>query len=101
MSQTASLSAHLDPEVVEAGLGVGVLEQHELQGRIGDGEVRVAGLALGGLGGEELRVEVDRLVDVGDVEGELDSGHGVILRTGNLWTTVNVSTIVDGCNHLP
>ena len=76
MSQTASLSRHLDAEVVEARLGVGVLEEHELQGRVGDGEVRVPGLALGGLGGEELRVEVDRLVDVGDVESELDSGHG-------------------------
>ena len=72
----------LDAEVVEASVGVGLLEEHELEGRVGDGEVGVAGLALGRLGGEELRVEVDGLVDVGDVEGELDSGHGDGLRFG-------------------
>ena len=67
----------LDAEVVEPAVGAGLLEQDELQGRVGDGEVGVAGLALVRLGGEELRVEGDGLVDVGDVEGELDTGHGV------------------------
>ena len=63
----------LDAEVVQAGLGAGVLEQHELERGIGDGEVRVARAALGRLGGEQLRVKVDGLVDVRDVECELDS----------------------------
>ena len=50
----------LDAEVVErAGLAV-ALDQHELQRRLGDGEVGVARPDLGRLGGEELRVEVDR-----------------------------------------
>ena len=40
-----------------------------------DGEVGVAGAALGRLGVEQLGVEGDRGVQVGDVEGELDSGH--------------------------
>src|SRR5438477_209383 len=65
-------------QVVQAGLGVGVLEEHELQRWIGDGEVGVAGLALVGLGCEQLRVEGDRGVDVRDVEGELYTGHGTL-----------------------
>ena len=66
----------LDAEVVE-GAAFGAFEQHELERWVGDGEVGVAGLALGRLGGEQLRVELDGLVDVGDVESELDAGHGV------------------------
>ena len=64
---------HFDAEMVEPALGVGVLEEHELQRRIGDGEVGVAGLALVRFGGEQLRVEGDGVVDVGNVQGELDS----------------------------
>ena len=51
------------------------IAQHQLERRLGDGEVGVAGLALGRLDPEELAVEGDRLVDVGDVEGQLDSRH--------------------------
>ena len=53
--------------------------QHELQRRLGEGEVGVAGAALGGLGAEEPGVERDGLVHVVDVESELESGHRVLL----------------------
>ena len=51
--------------------GARTLDEHELQRRLGDREVGVAGPALGGFGREELRVELDRGVEVGHVEGEL------------------------------
>ena len=54
----------------DPGLAV-ALDQHQLQRRLGDGEVGVAGADLGRLGREELRVEVDRVVEVGHVQGEL------------------------------
>src|SRR5690606_17957102 len=64
----------LHAEVVERPAAL-AFDEHQLERRVGDGEVGVARLPLGGLGGEELRVEVDGLVEVGHVEGELDSGH--------------------------
>ena len=51
-------------------------EQDQLERRIGDGEVGVPVADLGRLGPEQLGVELDRGVEVGDVEGELDTGHG-------------------------
>ena len=63
----------LDTEVVEATCVVGVLEQHEFERWILDGEVCVTRLALDGFDTEELRVEVDGFVDVADVEGELQA----------------------------
>jgi hypothetical protein len=65
----------LDPEVVDRAGFAGALEQHQLQRRVRDREVGVAGLALGGAGAEHPRVEVDGLVEVGHVEGELET-HG-------------------------
>jgi DNA-binding transcriptional ArsR family regulator len=66
-----SLRTHLDAEVVQrpdgagpTGIGVGGLEQDQLQRRVGDGEVGVAGAALGRLGLEQLAVEGDRGVQV-------------------------------------
>ena len=38
-----------------------------------DCEIRIAGLALVGLGGEELGVEGDGLVDIGHVQGKLEA----------------------------
>jgi hypothetical protein len=68
---------HLHAQVVEgAARLLRVLDEHQLEGRVGDGEVGVAGTTLGGLGAEELAVEVDGGLQVGDVEGELDTGHG-------------------------
>ena len=63
----------LDAEVVERAALAGVLDQHQLERRLGDREVGVAGAALGRLGVEEAAVEVDGGVDVVDVEGELDA----------------------------
>src|ERR1700678_4140747 len=75
-------SLHLDAEVAEGVLdamspALGLLNQDQLQRRVGDGEVGVSGLTLGRFGPEQLGVELDRRVDVGDIEGELDSGHQV------------------------
>jgi hypothetical protein len=64
-------------EVVEATALAAVLHQDQLERRVRDGEVGVAGPHLGWLGTEELAVEADRLVQVVDVEGELyAAGHG-------------------------
>ena len=70
----------LDAQVVDAATLAGVLNEDELEGRLGDGEVGVAGAELGRLGAEQLAVEGDGLVEVLDVEGELDAGHGCHLR---------------------
>jgi hypothetical protein len=70
----------LDTEVVRRAASAGALDEDELQRRFGDGEVGVAGSPLGRLGTEQLRVELDGLVDVGDVEGELHAGHAEYLR---------------------
>lgn len=56
--------------------GVGVLEQDKLQRRVGDGEVRVAGTFLAGLGPEHVAVHADGRGQVGDVEGELNVAGG-------------------------
>jgi hypothetical protein len=67
----------LDAEVVQAAALAGVLQQHELERRLGDGEVGIPGPHLGGLGAEQLAVERDGLTQVIDVEGELHTtGHG-------------------------
>ena len=70
----------LDAQVVQGAALAGVLNEDELEGRLGDGEVGVAGAELGRLGTEQLAVEGDGLVEVLDVEGELDAGHGCHLR---------------------
>ncbi len=49
------------------------LDEDELQRRLGNGEVGVAGLALRGFRSEELAVEPDGLLEVVDVESELDT----------------------------
>src|SRR5450755_3181605 len=67
--------ADLDAEMVEAAALARVLQQDELQRRLGDGEVGVAGTALSRLGTEQLAVERYGLLDVIDVEGELHAGH--------------------------
>ena len=65
----------LDSEMVQRAGLAGALDEHELQGRLGDREVRVAGPDLRRLGAEELRVEADRGLEVGHVQCELDPGH--------------------------
>jgi len=71
---------HLNPQVVQrthdAAASTGrVLDQDQLERRLGDGEVGIAGLALGRFGTEELRVEVHSGVNIRDVESELYAGH--------------------------
>ena len=58
---------YFDAEVVEGAALAGVLQQDELERRLGDGEVGLAGPALGGPGAEQPGVEADGLVDVVDV----------------------------------
>jgi len=65
--------ADLDAEVIDGAALAGLLEQHEFEGRIGDGEVGVALTPLGWRRGEQPRVEVDGGIQVFDVEGQLDS----------------------------
>jgi hypothetical protein len=67
--------------VVEGAAVAGVLDEDQLERWLDDGEVGVARLALGGLGVEEATVEGDGLLEVVDVEGELDTGHEVLLRS--------------------
>jgi hypothetical protein len=57
--------------VVQGAALAGVLQQDQLERRLGDGEVGVAGPALGGPGAEQLGLEADGFVDVVDVQREL------------------------------
>ncbi len=66
----------LDAEMVQRSRITVTLDEHELERRLGDGEVGVARAELGRFGGEQLGVEVDRVVEVRDVQGELHSAHG-------------------------
>src|ERR1017187_9401180 len=67
----------LDAQVIEGPRCLsGILDQDQLERRIGDGEVGVAGHALRWFRVKQLLIEVDRLVDVGHVESKLDTGHG-------------------------
>ena len=99
LGQPGDLGVHgvagldLDAEVVDRAALAGVLQQHQLQRRLGDGEVRIAGLHLGGRGVEQLGVERDRLVEVIDVESELHTGHE---QPPTLWTYIELS---DGAHH--
>src|SRR6266700_6136909 len=70
-----------DAEVVQGAALAGVLQQDQLERRLGDGEVGVAGPALGRLGAEQLGVEADGLVDVVDVQRELHPRHGNLPMT--------------------
>ena len=61
---TSSVDSHLDAEVVQRSGRACALDEHQLQRRLGDREVRVPGAELGRLGREELRVEADGGVEV-------------------------------------
>ena len=68
-------------EVLEVGLlGLGVLEQDQLEWRVGHLEVGVAGATLVRLDLEQRRVELDRGLQICDVERELNSRHVTILH---------------------
>ena len=57
-----------------------VLEEHEFERWLFDGEVGVARLDLGRFGLEELRVELDRFIETRNVQRELKSRHGYSYR---------------------
>ena len=63
----------LHAQVVDGPALARVLQQHQLERRIGDGEVGITVLELGRLGVEQLGVEGDRLVEIVDIEGELNA----------------------------
>ena len=63
-------AVYLDSKMVD-GVSIASLEQNKLEGWILDDEVGVAGLGLVGLGGEELAVKLDGLIEVVDIESEL------------------------------
>ena len=75
-------------------------EQHQLQRGLVDREVGIARPGLGGADTEHAGVEVDGLIQVGDVEGQLQSHDSLLfhrhssMRLG--WTIANPSTIVNG-----
>ena len=60
---------HLHPEVIDGAALTGVLQKHQLQWRLRDGEVGVAGFHLGRGRSEQLAVEGDGGVQVIDIEG--------------------------------
>jgi DNA-binding transcriptional ArsR family regulator len=64
--------------VVEAAALAGVFQQHQLERRVGDREIGVAGPELGRAGAEQLGAELDGLADVVDVEGELHAAQPTI-----------------------
>src|SRR5260370_1079158 len=68
---------HLHAEVIHhRRLPLLAFEEHQLQRRLGDGEVCIARAALSRPGAEQPGVEVDRRLKVSDPERELDTGHG-------------------------
>ena len=71
--------SNLNPEMVERARVAYSLDQNELQGRVGNGEVGVPVPHLGRFGGEQLGIELDRGVEIRHIEGQLHSGHGALL----------------------
>jgi len=88
----------LDPKVIQGSSdslssSLGVLNEHELERRLSDREVRVPGHQLRGASTEELGVEVDRGVEIRDVESELDTRH--LSLHIFIVVDVNISTTID------
>lgn len=69
----------LDTQVVDGAVFAPTFGQHELQRRVGDGEVRIATLELGRRRGEQFGLVLDGRLEVVDIHGELESGHGLSL----------------------
>jgi hypothetical protein len=96
--------AYLDAQVVEGTrhpipTSGWVLDQDQLEWGFSDDEIGITGPALGGLGGEELGVEVDRSVDVRDVESKLYTSHGrppLALMTIDTLSMLDTFTNVNG-----
>jgi hypothetical protein len=78
--------ADLDAQVVDrAARPVTWRVQHQLEGRVIHGEVRVAGAQLGGRA-EQPGVERDSSVEVADVDRQLDARHPVTSEDQNEWS---------------
>jgi hypothetical protein len=75
----------LDAQVVESSALAVAGDQDELERRLRDGEVGIAGSDLRRSRAEELGVEGDRVIEVGDVERQLDSTHGSSTISGVHW----------------
>src|SRR5580704_7013060 len=93
-----------DAQVVQGAALARVLQQDQLERRLGDGEVGVAGPALGRLGAEQSGVEGDRLVDVVDVQRELHPRHGnlrKILTPVYLLSPPSLPQDIDCCQYRP
>ncbi len=61
----------LDTEVIQGATLARVLQKNQLEWRLINGEVGIAGATLGRLSPEQFGVEGNHLIDVIDVEGEL------------------------------
>jgi ArsR family transcriptional regulator len=87
--------------VIHPGLLAGrPLEKDELERGLGDGEVGVAGPSLGRLDVEQLRVELDRLFEIGDAQGELDAGHsGFLSGCFDVCRCRTLPRCFDGCQY--
>src|SRR5262249_51542226 len=82
----------LDAQVIErTGLPVAG-DEDQLHGRFGHREVGVARTNLGRFGAEQLRVEVDGLVEIGHVQGQLHPTHSFLRYR---LATVDTLCIVD------
>jgi hypothetical protein len=58
------IAEDLNAQMVESFVGVGILEEDEFEGRLGDGKIGVARHALADIGIEELGIKDHRFVDV-------------------------------------
>ena len=67
-------------------------DKHQLEGRIHDGEICIAGAPLRGLDPEEGGVEVDGLVEICDIQGKLQTRHP---SSSSILTIIDVSMIDD------
>ena len=78
VGQASDLGVHdlagfdLDPEMIQRPTLARVLQQHQLQRRISDSEVRIARLAFGWFGVKQLGVEHDCLIEILNVERQLN-----------------------------
>jgi hypothetical protein len=65
----------LNTQVIEGPGLTRILEEDELEGRVGDRKIGIAGTPLGGVGREEFGIEINRFIEVADVESELHPAH--------------------------
>jgi len=85
----------LNAEVIDRAGNFAILKEDQLERRLGNGEVRVAGTNLRWLSFKELGVELDGLFEIRHIEGELQSGHlGLLTLTLVNWKS---NRHIDAC----